>query len=172
MLRGCRSALCTPLSLIFRESLQSSTLPLAWKHSLAVPIFKKGSRLEPLNYRPISLTSVPCKILEKIICAELYKYLDDGGVLLDDQFGFRPGRSTEDQLLLMYDDVTRWVDSGSVVVAVLFDFSKAFDVVSHCVLLEKLSSLGVRDPLLGWIEHFLRGRIMQVSLGNSRSSPK
>ena len=101
LLKGCRSAICTPLSLIFGKSLQSSTLPKAWKHSLVVPIFKKGTRLDPLNYRPISLPSVPCKILEKIICRELYKYLDDGEVLLDDQFGFRPGRSTEDQLLLM-----------------------------------------------------------------------
>ena len=113
-------------------------LPHQWKHSLVVPLFKKGSRYDPLNYRPVSLTFVICKCLERIIAKELVVYFDLGEVFSNDQFGFRSGRSTEDQLLLAYSDITQWVDEGYIADLVLFDFSKAFDVVNHELLLTKL----------------------------------
>ena len=171
LLKECRSSSSFPLTMLFRESLRTGTLPQQWKHSLVVPIFKKGSRSDPLNYRPISLTSVSCKVFERIIYKALYAYLKENVLLSDNQFGFRAGRSTEDQLLLVYNQVTSWVDCGYVVDVVLFDFSKAFDVVNHRLLLEKLSLLGVGGSLLGWIGHFLVGRRMQVVVDGSRSAP-
>ena len=147
---------------MFRRSLDQSCLPSEWKKALVVPIFKKSSRLDPLNYRPISLTSVVCKVMERIIARELVTYLEEAELLAGDQFGFRVGRSTEDQLLLTYDYVTKAVDSGAIVDLILFDFSKAFDVVCHQLLLEKLECLGVGGCLLGWIGEFLVGRSMQV----------
>ena len=123
LLKKCCSTLAFPLTMLFRESLEMSLLPELWKQSLVVPIFKKGVRADPLNYRPISLTSVVCKVLERVIYRSLYLYLEDNGVLSADQFGFRAGRSTEDQLLLVYDKVTRWMDEGQVVDVVLFDFA-------------------------------------------------
>ena len=76
-------------------------------------------------------------------------------MLSPDQFGFRSGMSVEDQLIIVYNDVTWWLDSGYVVDVVLFDFSKAFDVVSHRVLMNKLNLLGVSGRLLEWIGDFL-----------------
>ena len=97
--------LAYPLFLIFRHSIRESKLHGLWKSSLVTPIYKKGSRYDTLNYRPISLTSVPCKCLERIICQQLTAYLEDNSILTDHQFGFRAGRSTMDQLLLVYNDV-------------------------------------------------------------------
>ena len=111
--------------------------------SLVVPIFKKGftPRSEEL---PVSLTSVSSKSLERIISKELYAFLTDNQILTEEQFGFRPGRSTKDQLLLIYDEITASVDSGFPVDLIMFDFSKAFDVVCHAVLLDKLTLLGIQ----------------------------
>ena len=137
-----------------------------------MPIFKKGSRYNPLNYRPISLTSVPCKCLERIIVNHLNTYLEAQHILSEHQFGFRAGRSTMDQLLLVYDEITKWVDDGSIVDLILFDFSKAFDVVSHPILLAKLACLGVEAHLLSWIEDFLVNRTMSVSVKGKTSSAR
>ena len=137
---------------------------------MVVPIFKKGSRYTPLNYRPVCLTSVPCKCLERVIARELNKYLEDHNLLSDHQFGFRSGRSTMDQMFLVYNDISLWLDEGYAIDLILFDFSKAFDVVSHTILLTKLDHLGIHRNLIAWIENFLIGRNMTVAVGNSHSS--
>ena len=81
---------------------------------------------------------------------DLNTYLEGQHILLEHQFGFRAGRSATEQLLLVYDEITKWVDDGSIVDLILFNFSKAFDVVSHPILLVKLSCLGVEARLLSW----------------------
>ena len=169
LLRSCSEALAYPLYTIFCKSLAEGSLPAEWKTSLVVPIFKKGSRYDPLNYRPISLTSVPGKCMERLICREIHQFLEANEVLSDEQFGFRPGRSTDDQLLLTYNDVTKSLDGGLVSDLILFDFSKAFDMVCHSVLLEKLSCLGFRDQVIDWIRDFLVGRTMKVIVKDAQS---
>ena len=171
LLKSCSKSLAYPLYKIMCLSLAEAHLPAEWKSSIIVPIFKKGSRYNPLNYRPISLTSVPCKVLERIIVDHLNSYLEDASLLSEHQFGFRSGRSTMDQLLLVYDEISKWVDDGNVVDLVLFDFSKAFDTVSHPILLAKLSSLGIDNQLLSWIQDFLVNRTMLISVKGKHSSP-
>ena len=170
LLKSCSSSLSYPLYKIFQDSLRQMTLPSWWKTSLVVPLFKKGSRSDPLNYRPISLTSVCCKSLERILARSLMEYLESSLLLSEDQFSFRDGRSTEDQLLLTYDYVASAVEDSLSVFLVLFDFSKAFDVVDHRVLLQKLSLLGVASSVLGWIADFVVGREMKVVVGGRSSS--
>ena len=172
LLKSCANYLTLPLALIFSKSMDSGAIPVEWKKSHIVPLFKKGSRYDALNYRPISLTSVCCKVLERLICRCLFDYLDSCEILCESQFGFRSGRSVEDQLLLTYDYITRSVDRSHSVDLVLFDFSKAFDLVSHGVLLSKLFSIGVRDPLLSWIRSFLLLRSMRVVVGGRVSEPR
>ena len=164
LLKSCAKELAYPLFKVFLLSLQQSQLPTEWKQSVVVPIFKKGSRYIPLNYRPVCLTSVACKCLERVIAKNLYMYLEDHNILSEHQFGFRAGRSTMDQMILVYNDITLWLDQGCAVDLVLFDFSKAFDVVSHHILLEKLQELGINTDLISWIESFLIGRSMAVAL--------
>jgi hypothetical protein len=171
VLKNCAVHLAYPLWKIFHQSIRESSLPAAWKSSIVVPIYKKGSRYDPLNYRPISLTSVTCKCLERVLVQHLTAYLEDNNILTDHQFGFRSGRSTMDQLLIVYNDVSKWLDNGSVVDLIMFDFAKAFDVVSHPILLAKLHSIGIHTRLINWIEDFLVGRKMSVSVKGEISSP-
>ena len=170
ILHDCSESLAYPLFKIFSLSLAEACLSLEWTASTVTPILQEGSGYSPLNHRTISLTSVPCKCLERIIVNHLNSYLADQSILSEHQFGFRTGRSTMDQLLLVYDEVTKWVDEGSVVDLILFDFSKAFDKVSHPILMAKLSCLGVEAHLLSWIENFLVNRTMRVSVKGELSS--
>ena len=171
LLKYCQS-LVLPMHRIFVRSLEEGVVPSQWKFSEIVPLFKKGSRSDPMNYRPISLTSVCCKSLERIIASALMDFLEENSLLSLDQFGFRRGRTVEDQLLLVYNDVSAWLDSHYAVDVVLFDFSKAFDVVPHSVLIAKLSKLGISGCLLRWIADFLSGRRMCVGVAGARSSDR
>jgi hypothetical protein len=172
LLRECAVQLTQPLCILFNQSLHTGLLPDAWKNSLVVPIFKSKSRYDPQNYRPVSLTSVCCKSMERIVAAELVSYLESHHLLSSRQFGFRRSRSAEDQMLLVYSEVVKSVDAGLVVDVALLDFSKAFDVVSHPILLLKLQSLGVSEVLLRWVGGFLDSRIMCVGVDRVNSEPR
>ena len=171
-LRNCADQLAYPLHLIYDKSLREGRVPKAWKNSLVIPIFKKGPRYDPLNYRPISLTSVCCKVMERIVGSHLRNYLESNSLLIPHQFGFRSGRSTMDQLLLVYNAVSSHMDRGGVTDVILFDFSKAFDVVCHDILLAKLNSIGVEGHLLQWTSSFLTGRKMSVCAKGHISQPR
>ena len=172
LLKNCASQLAYPLHLIFCRSLSNGKLPDAWKSSVVTPIYKKGHRYDPLNYRPISVTSVPGKCMERIICNYLTSYLEDNTLLSPEQFGFRAGRSTQDQLLLTYDFVSERMDAEDTVDVILFDFSKAFDVVIHDFLIDKLRCLGIQGAILQWITEFLCGRTMRVRVKGHTSQPR
>ena len=137
--------------------------------SSVIPLFKKGCRYDPLNYRPISLTPIPCKVLERFIAAKLTEYLETNNLLSPSQYGFRSNRSSLDHLILTYEKITCWLNDGSNCDVILFDFSKAFDTVSHVILLQKLNSIGISGGLLAWLESFLTGRLMQVSISGVKS---
>ena len=167
--RKCAAELCYPLYLIFSKSISSMKVPSIWKSANVMPLFKGGTHSTPSNYRPISLTSVCSKTLERIITSQLYSYLDSNNLLSVSQYGFRSGLSVADQLLYTYDYVSFHLDQGSDVDVLLFDYSKAFDVVNHQVLISKLFLIGIRNPLLGWIKDFLTSRSMQVVVHRSSS---
>ena len=145
LLKSCSEA----LYMVFHRSLAEGSLPVEWKTSNVVPAFKKCSLCVPLNYRSVSLTSVSGKCMERLICGEVYLFLAENDILSEEQFGFRPGWSAEDQLLLTYDDIINNLDNGYITDLILFDFYKAFDRISHSVL-EKLLCLEFRgDVIIG-----------------------
>ena len=119
LLKACSTSLAYPHCVIFHLTLATGCLPLSWKLSHVIPIFKKGCRSDPLNYRPASLLSVPAKCLERFIFNGLHAYLLENRVLNDAQFGFRQSRSAEDQLLLTYDFISKHRDSGHTVDLIL-----------------------------------------------------
>ena len=169
LLKKCSASLSYPFYLIFTKSLNLGLVPDKWKHAHVVPIFKKGPRTNPLNYRPISLTPIPCKCLERIITRTLYNFLDEYIVLDNNQYGFRARRSVSDQLLLTYENITHWYDIGLTVDLILFDFIKAFDRVHHPTLIDKLISIGIGGNLLSWIRDFLSHRTMSVAIKGTQS---
>ena len=150
------------LTLIFQASLNQGQTPEDWKLANVSPIFKKGDKSKPANYRPVSLTSVCCKVIEHIIHSHLMKFFEDQNILTDYQHGFRKKRSCESQLITTIQDLASGIDSSTQIDAILLDFSKAFDKVSHERLAAKLHHYGVRGPTLNWIKSFLAGRTQRV----------
>lgn len=152
------------LCIIFQASLDQGIIPQAWKKAFISPIFKKGDRHKPANYRPISLTSICCKILEHIVHSHVMSHLDSHNMLNDAQHGFRKSRSCESQLILTVQDLANSLNDGEQIDAILLDFSKAFDKVPHQRLLKKLQHYGVRGNLNRWIADFLSDRQQEVVL--------
>ena len=150
-------------------SLESGNIPDDWRTSI-VPIFKKGDKHQASNYRPVSLTSISCKLLEHIIHSQVMDHFDHHSILSNSQHGFRSRRSCETQLAITIDTIARTLDEGGQVDIVLLDFAKAFDKVPHQRLLHKLQFYGVRNNTLRWIEDFLHCRQQQVLLDGHTSS--
>ncbi|PKU32719.1 rna-directed dna polymerase from mobile element jockey-like [Limosa lapponica baueri] len=117
-----------------------------------MPIHKKGWKEDPGNYRPVSLTSVPEKVMEQIILSAIMHHLQDNQVCRPSQHGFMKGRSCLTNLISSYDKVTHLVDEGKAVDVVYPDFSKAFDTISHSILLEKLAAHGLNGRTLCWVK--------------------
>ena len=123
---------------IFTQSIESGEVPHDWTQALVTPILKKGNRHVAENYRPVSLTSVPCKILEHIICSHVRDHLDRHNILSTLQHGFREHHSCESQLLTTLQDLLSLHDRGVQVDLVVLDFANWFDTVPHESLLGKL----------------------------------
>jgi len=172
VLKELSTTLSTPLALIFKSSLASGTVPMSWKAANISPIFKKGDKRDPSNYRPISLTSVACKVLEKLIRDHLMEYLKKNNLLSNKQYGFVSGRSVSLQLITVMNDWTRMLDSGQSVDVIYLDFMKAFDKVPHRRLIHKLKNLEVHSQITQWMENFLTGRTQTVVYNGHCSAAK
>ncbi|KAF1468727.1 hypothetical protein FQV17_0013856, partial [Megadyptes antipodes antipodes] len=150
VLRELAEELAKPLSIIYQPSWLTGEVPDDWRFANVTPIYKKGRKEDPGNYRPVSLTSVPGKIMEQFILMAFTRHVRDSQGIRPSQHGFMRGRSCLTNLISFYDQVTRLVDEGKAVDVVYLDFSKAFDTVSHSILLEKLAAHGLDRWTLRW----------------------
>ena len=132
--------------------------------------FQKRRHHSLSNYRPISLTSILCKVLEHVVTTNIVSHMDKYNLLYDLQHGFRSKRSCETQLVTLIEDLMRNSIAGNQTDLVLLDFSKAFDKVSHQKLLLKLHRYGIRGPTLKWIQAFLFDRTQTVVIDNEKSA--
>ena len=155
---------------IFQLSVDSRQVSEAWKNANATAIFKKGSRTEAANDRPISLTSVASKLFEHIIHSHVMKHLEQHNILTDSQHGFRVKRLTETQLIQTINDISKSLDKKETVDITILDFTKAFDKVPHKRLIHKLNYYGISGSIATWIETFLIGRTQQVVVNGATSS--
>ena len=151
----CGTNLTPCLFILFSASLKQGIIPTDWKKATVSPIFKKGSRSDPANYRAISLTSLLCKTLEHIIYSHVMGHLERNNILSTNQFGFRQKRSADLQLLLTVHDLASSLNDNAQTDCILLDFSKAFDKVSHKLLLLKLRYYGITGETINWIQSFL-----------------
>ena len=130
---------------------------------------KKGSKSECINYRPISLLSVASKVIEHLLCSQLKSHLLEHNLQNEHQWGFRLKRSTEDALLYLTEKWRKAINSGKVVI-LLIDFKKAFDSVSHQILLKKLSAFGVSGDFLSYLESYLLDRKQSTTVNGAISN--
>jgi hypothetical protein len=169
VLSRCSSACAVPLAMIFNKSLQSGVIPEKWRLANVTALHKKGSRLDPGNYRPVSLTSVMCKVLERIVRDTLLDYLYANHLIAKEQHGFVRNKACITNLLESLDIITNslayklWID------LILLDFAKAFDKVPHGRLVHKLRAYGITGVLLEWLADFLRNRKQRVVMGEHMS---
>ena len=169
VLRELSEEIADPLEIIFNKSMGTGKLPNRWKLAEVRPIFKKGDKTEPGNYRPVSLTSIVCKVYEGFIRDKLFEHLTTNGLLSEEQYGFCGGRSCTTQLLNTLNDWLYYLDNHIPVDAVYLDFRKAFDTVPHERLLKKLYGYGIRGHLLQWLRDFLSNRYQYVSINENKS---
>lgn len=159
------------LTVIFNKSITQGKIPQDWREAAVVPIYKKGNKANPENYRPISLTCIACKILEHIIVSYIYKYLEENNILNMNQFGFRKGSSCEHLLLVLNEFITTNLDKGIQVDLLLFDIQRAFDKVKHGKLIQKLIDCGLNVFITNWITDFLKNRTQVVLVEGEKSKP-
>ena len=162
----------TPLAHEFNMSLQEEIVPLEWKEANIIPLFKKGLRNKSVNYRPVSLTSVICKLLEAIIRDHMMDFLIKHKLINPSQHWFLKARSCLTNLLCFFEEITTWVDEGSPVDVIYLDFQKAFDKVPHQRLILKLKSHGMGNSIINWIEQWLTDRKQRVVVDGEVSSWK
>ncbi|PKU35456.1 rna-directed dna polymerase from mobile element jockey-like [Limosa lapponica baueri] len=144
--------LTKPLIIIYQQSWLTGEVPVDWRLANVTPIYKKGRKEDPENYRPVSLTSVPGKVMEQVILSVITQHIQDNQAIRPSQHRFMKGRSCLTNLISFYDKVTRLVDEGKAVDVVYLDLSKAFDTVSHSILLEKLAAHGLDECTVHWVK--------------------
>ena len=169
LLKDSAEMIAAPLTHLINLSLSTNIFPADWENAKIIPIHKSGTYSNLDNYRPISILPVLSKIIEKIVHRQLISFLDRNSLLSQFQFGFRRGLSTELAATLLLDNIRREVDSGKLVGAVFIDLSKAFDTISHAMLLGKLSRYGISDGELEWFKDYLFSRKAVVSYNNCLS---
>lgn len=171
VLKTCAAQLGYIFQILFQMSLNTGKIPTLWKTSEIIPVPKRNKPSELNDYRPVALTSVIMKCLERIV---LKRLLADVRHLLDPfQFAYRAGRGVEDATLTMLNSVHKHLDAGKTYVRVLFvDFSSAFNTIQPHLLLTKLKNMGVSTTISLWIKNFLTSRLQYVRINSSVSSVK
>ena len=170
-LKKLRCTLAEPLSSIFHTSISTGEVPSDWRSAIIAPVPKSGPSTSITNYRPISLTSTSCKLMEKMIRDRLLDHCITNNLLNGVQFGSLPHKSVETQLLRCLNDWTIEYDNSRPVAVLYTDISKAYDTISHSKLLKKLENFGVTGFLLSWIKAFLSDRSQSVKINKTISDP-
>ncbi|XP_045445727.1 uncharacterized protein LOC123653788 [Melitaea cinxia] len=166
--KACKEQLVKPLMFLFRKSLISGIMPTKWKESFIVPIFKSGDKHNVTNYRPISKLNTIAKMFEKIIYDSILPQIRP--LIIPEQHGFVSKRSTETNLCEFIHRIGFAMDQGFQVDVIYTDYSKAFDKISHQIILNKLMALGIHGDLLRWIDSYLRHRSQAVTVKGYCSS--
>lgn len=166
-LRQTSSQIAQPLAKIFNKSLQSSYYPVHFKSSFVTPIFKKGDDSLVTNYRPVCMSNSIALIFERIVNSILTELVADK--ISSKQHGFIKKRSTASNLLEYVTFLSTALDGGFEVHSIYTDFSKAFDMVDHDLLISKLKSIGIDIQLVDWFHSYLKNRSLYVAFNGEKS---
>lgn len=170
ILKACAHIVKFILASLFNWSLEAGIFPNILKIGKIVPVYKKGDPLVISNYRPISILCTISKIFERIVFDRIYTFLDKYNMLHPAQHGFVKGKSTQTALLLFISKVYSTLDKGLKSMSLFMDLSKAFDLVNHNLLLQKLHWYGLRGSIHHWLKSYLSDRKQVVVINNTISS--
>jgi len=171
VIKELRDSLVPPLVFIINLCFETGRFPTDLKRSIVTPVFKAGDRSSPGNYRPISVTSQFSKIIEKLIYIRLNNHFNRHNVISSRQFGFREACSTGDALFGCLESIYTSINDNRRVLAIFLDLAKAFDTVSHELLLNKLELYGIRGTALSLLKSYLTNRTQSVRIRDTRSAP-
>ena len=170
LVKQLKDELIEPLTVLFQASIDQSRIPDEWRLAVVTPIYKnKGKKSDPCNYRPVSLTNVIGKVMERVVKEQLTTYLEKNELISDAQHGFRHGRSPQTNLIEFLNETTKWLDKGRSFDILYLDFEKAFDKVCHERLMVKLEAKGVGGKAKAWLQDWLRGRKQRVRVDGETS---
>ena len=172
LIKQSKDVLVKPLTLLVNQMLSSGCFPDDLKISRVKPLYKAGDTTLFSNYRPISLLPSVSKIFEYAIYYQLIEYLQENNLLYIEQYGFRPGHSTELACIRLIDHIAKQVDSGKIPINIYIDLSKAFDTLNHTILLEKLKHYGICGSENDLLRDYLSNRCQYVEYSNSKSASK
>ena len=172
ILKMCRDQLAIPLYIYWDESLTTGHISADLKTQYIAPIYKKGDRTTPANYRPISLTSHIIKTFERVLRNRLVDHLESNNLINPNQHGFRKKRSCFTQLLSHIENIYGRLNNNEEVDVIYLDYAKAFDKLDHNILFAKLKRYGIGGQVLGWIKAFLTQRYQTVVVEGHRSRPQ
>ena len=169
ILKKCSGIIAPYLTMYLNKFMEQGIFPENLKIGKITPIYKKGSKQEFENYRPISTLPIFGKIFEKILYSRLYSFFASKDILYDNQFGFRKGHSTSHALNFSVDQILEAVECKKHVIGVFIDLSKAFDTIDHEKLLIKLENYGIRGRCLRLLESYISNRFQYTNLFNEKS---
>ena len=162
LLKELSSFLCKPLCLITNQSMQIGIFPDLMKLAEVIPLYKGKSREYETNYRPISLLTTMSKVVEKVVYSRVYNFLSLTGQICETQYGFRANHSCEHAVAQVVGSVLKNLENKKSTISVMLDLSKAFDMIEHTIMLQKLELFGVRGVCLTWFRSYLENRRMRV----------
>lgn len=172
LLKICKFELAHPLTIIINQSIESAIFPDQLKVAKVVAIYKKGDPTNPSNYRPVSILPAISKIFERIFHEQLLQHFNALGLFYGSQYGFRKKHSTEYATIDLINQVMSAMEDRKQYLSVFCDLSKAFDTLSHRILLRKLVHYGIGTSATKLIESYLSNRVQVLKYQDCLSTPE
>lgn len=170
IIKRCCLNIVSPITFIVNLSLSTGCFPDRLKIAKVKPVYKKGSQEEVKNYRPISLLSVFSRIIEKVMHKRLVSFLTQHNIIVGNQHGFCKGKSTNTAIMNFLEKVYDCIDKAEMGIGLFLDLSKAFDLVDHTNMLEKLKSVGIRGVAHKWFSSYLKNRKQKVEISYQKNN--
>ena len=170
LLQQIKDSITYPLTIISNHSITEGEFPNGMKAANVSPLYKSKEKYMVTNYRPISLLITMSKILEKVVYCRVYNFLVENEQLYQSQYGFRTGHSCQNAISELIGTVLKNQEENKLTIGVFIDMSKAFDTLSHDILLRKLQKYGIRGTPLKWFESYLEDRSMRVKIPSSNGT--